>query len=98
MSLYSILENAIESGADSIEMEFVSEGLEVTYMSGYFGLGEVIEDKETIGEILGELIDRAKLENKSRGTFEWSYGGESYKIRVSEYENFGESAFRLKLK
>ena len=95
--LQQILETAIDCGADSIELEIADGGLEVTYMSGNMGYGELISDHELIGRVICLIIDRAKLENKSRGVMIWTLSGRQYRITVKEYESFGESAFRLKL-
>ena len=95
LKLQSILEEALEKGADSIELEYVSEGLEVSYMLGNIGVGRVIKNRRVIGEIASGLIEQAKLQHKRRGTLAWTYRGKPYKIQVEEYESFGESAFRL---
>jgi hypothetical protein len=97
-TLRSLIETAINCEADEIELEYVPEGFEVTYFRGDTGVGEVINDPESSEAILSELIERAKLKNKSRGTFKWNYAGTEHEIRVKEYESFGESAFRLYLK
>jgi len=97
-TLQSIIETAINTGAAAIELEYVSEGLEVTYVSGSIGIGEVIADRRSAKRIVGELIAQAKLEHKLRGVLKWAHGGRLHKIRVEEYESFGESAFRLILK
>ncbi len=97
LKLNSLIEEALKSGADSIELEYVPEGLEVTYMFGNMGIGEIIDDRSVIREIVRELIREAKLEHQTRGTLQWTSGGKSYKIRVEEYESFGESTFRLVL-
>ena len=95
VALQSILEEAINAGADSVEMEYVTEGLEVTYMFGNRGHGSVLKDKTLESGIIGLIIERAKLQDKSRGVMEWAMGDKAYRIKVEEYESFGESAFRL---
>ena len=96
--LQSILQEAIDDGADSIELERVAEGLEVTFMFGNSGIGSVVADRALEGAIIGLIVERAKLHNKPRGVMDWTHRGKSYKIRVVEYESFGESAFRLLLR
>ena len=98
ITLWSLLETAIEGGADSIELEYVTGGLEVFYMRGDIGIGEVIADRGAIKRIIGELVAQAKLEHKERGTFKWIHEQKEYEVRAEEYESFGESAFRLVLK
>lgn len=96
--LQQILEEAINIGADSIELEYDDGGLEVCYMLGNTGFGTILADRKLIGEIIGLIIDQAKLEHKSRGVLNWMHLGKQYNITVKEYENFGESAYRLILR
>ena len=97
-TLHSLIETAVRQGAETIELEYVTEGLEVTYMSGSFGISEVIDNRKSIKTIIDELVTQAKLEYKTRGTFKWIYDEREYEVRAEEYESFGESAFRLILK
>jgi hypothetical protein len=97
-TLHSILETAIREGAEAIELEYVSAGLEVTYVSGNVGLGEVIADRGSVKSIVAELIEQARLGHKSHGVLKWVHGGRTYDIRVEADESFGETAFRLRLK
>jgi hypothetical protein len=96
--LQQILEEAIDIGADSIELEYADGGLEVCYMLEGMGVGTILADRRLVSEIIELIIDKAKLENKSRGVMGWTHLGKQYKITVEEYENFGESAFRLILR
>lgn len=98
-TLQSIIETAIKQGADAVELEYRSGGgLEVSYMCGNTGLGEVIDDRESIRAIISELITQAKLEHRSRGLFKHIHADMDYEIRAEQYESFGESAFRLSLR
>ncbi len=54
-----------------------------------------MDDRVLAEELIGLIVERAKLQNKSRGVIDWAYRGKSYKITVAGYENFGESAFKL---
>lgn len=92
------IDDALQAGADSVELEYVAEGLEVTYMFGNNGISRVIDDRMLGGEMIGLIVERAQLENKSRGVLEWPYHGKPRKITVVEYENFGESAYKLLLR
>ena len=95
LTLQTILEEAIKSEADSVEFEYVAEGLEVTYGYGISGVGYVLEDRALGSGIIQLIVEHAKLQGKSRGVMMWTYGKKSYQIKVEEYECFGESAFRL---
>ena len=95
--LQQMLEEAVGAGADSIELEYVAEGLEVMYVSESTGSGDVIDDRVLASGITGLIVDRAKLARKSRGVMNWTLFGGQYSITVEEYDGFGESAFRLRL-
>src|SRR2546425_13331169 len=97
-NLSLLFTEAIDQDADCINLEWVREGLEVTYIFGNTGLGKVIEDRRLAGSILKSLIKQAKLERKSRGVIEWVHRGKTHKIHVSEYESFGETCFRVVFK
>ena len=95
--LQQMLEEAADAGADSIELEYVAEGLEVMYVVGSTGSGDVIDDRVLASGIIGLIVDRAKLARRSRGVMNWTLLGKQYNITVEEYDSFGESAFRLTL-
>jgi len=95
--LHQILEEAIDGGADSIGLEYVAEGLEVSMMFAGTGIGEVLDDPVLASNVIGLIIDRAKLENKSRGVMSWMLFGKQRSIMVEENDSFGESGFRLQL-
>jgi hypothetical protein len=98
LTLHSIIETAIQQGAETIDLEYVTEGMEVTYVSGSYGVGEVIDNRKSIKTIIDELVTQAKLEQKTRGTFKWIHDEREYEVRAEQYESFGESAFRLIVK
>ena len=50
--LQQILEEAIDIGADSIELEYVDGGLEVCYMLGGMGVGTILADRRLVSEII----------------------------------------------
>jgi hypothetical protein len=93
--LQQMLEEAVSAGADSIELEYVAEGLEVMYVLGSTGSGDVIDDRVLASGIIRLIADRAKLARRSRGVMNWTLFGKQYNITVEEYDSFGESAFRL---
>jgi len=95
--LQQMLEEAVGAGADSIELKYVAEGLEVMYVLGSTGSGDVIGDRVLASGIIRLIIDRAKLARRSRGVMNWTLLGKQYNITVEEYDSFGESAFRLTL-
>ncbi len=93
--LEQIIGKAINARADSIILEYADEGLEVCYMLGNIGLGSILVDPVLERGIIRLIVDRAKLDNKSKGTMVWAHSGKKYHITVKEYDYFGESAFEL---
>lgn len=93
--LQQILEEAAGGVADSIELEYVAGGLEVSTLFGNTGIGNMLNNRALASEMIELIIDRAKLEDKSRGVMTWTLLGKLYTITVEEYDNFGEPAFRL---
>jgi len=57
----------------------------------------VLDDRVLAAAMIQMIVERAKLQNKARGVMDWVHGGKPYRIKVEEYEHFGESAFRLRL-
>lgn len=96
--LHEILERAVEGGADSVELEYADSGLEVTFMFGTTGLGGVLVERELEGEVIGLIVQKGHLQKKPRGAMSMMLLGEAHTITIEEYEEFGESGFRLKLK
>lgn len=93
--LQQIIEEALDIGADSIELEYVDDGLEVCYMLGSNGFGMILADRTLEREIIELIISEAKLEDTSRGVMDRMHLGKRYHFLVEEYESFGESAFKL---
>ena len=96
--LQAYLEEAVEGGASAIDLEYVSEGLEVCFMLGDTGAGRVLKDSKFAGAVMQLIGDRAGLDTKTKGTMTWLVHGQPFVITVDQYDNFGECAFRLKLK
>jgi len=96
--LDQILQEAVEDGASSIELEYADGGLEICFMHGSSGLGHIVEDQQIIDTLMSEGVKRAKLENRTQGSFKTEIAGHPWKITVEEYDTFGESSFRLNLK
>ena len=93
--LTCILRRAIQDGADEVRLEWVEGGLEILFVVGSLGTGELLEDSELAKELMGIVVDQAKLERRAKGTMAWSVKDWAYTITVREYESFGETCFRL---
>ncbi|MEI6784909.1 MAG: hypothetical protein WCQ21_28770 [Verrucomicrobiota bacterium] len=96
--LQAYLEEAVEAGANAIVLEYVPEGLEVSFMLGNTGAGLLLKDAKLAGAPMQLIGDRAGLDTKAQGKMTWLVHGQPVKIAVEEYDSFGECAFRLKLK
>ena len=96
--LQAYLEEAVEGGANAIELEYVPGGLEVCFMLGDTGAGRVLKDSKLAGALMQLICDRAGLDTKPKGTMTWLVHGQPLVITVEQHDNFGECAFRLKLK
>jgi len=97
--LTRILETAVTEGADSVELEFASGGgLEVTYWFGDTGFGSLLVDRTSYEALLGCIVAKAKLQRRVRGKMAVTVHGKELAIEVVEYDSFGESAFRSKIK
>lgn len=96
--LVRVLEGAVQAGADSVGMEYEDRDLIVFYNFGNTGLGAARIPRELQQAVIQELVERAGLSRKSRGTMQVRLLGKDYEVKVEEYDSFGESAFNLKLK
>ena len=76
-SLELLLSHANEQSSDSVELEYVPEGLEITYMFGNTGVGTIVKDGQEIREIIDAVV---KLKRRLRGR----QGG--HRVRISGFE------------
>ena len=93
-----IIDKAVYEGADSITIEYDDDGLEDCYWIGITGIADVFVDRDFEKELIGYIIEAAKLENKPKGSIVVELHGIEYTINVEEYNHFGESAFKLTFK
>jgi hypothetical protein len=95
----TLLERAVAGGADGIDIEYdKGGGLEVTFMRGNSGIGEVIHDEPRERAIVSSIVKKAKLDRRTRGAFRTEIAGQTYAIQAETYENFNEWAYRLRIK
>ena len=92
--LGGILEEALDAGANVVELEYMDGGLEACYMLGNIGIGALIKP-ELEGEVIRIIVKKAKLGKRTRGKMHIELSGERHSIIVEEYESFGEPAFKL---
>ena len=96
--LVRVLEDAVRAGVDSVELEWEGRDLYAYQCLGHAAVGTAPFPRELQGPVLEELVKRAGLGDKPRGKMLVTLLGKEYEVPVKEYENFGESAFVLKLK
>jgi hypothetical protein len=95
--LNGLLREAVEAGADAVELERVPEGLEICLLWGGSGAGTVLKDPALETALFGLIARRAGLRERVKGKMDWKVLGENRSITVEEYDSFGECCFRLKL-
>jgi hypothetical protein len=96
--LVRVLEGALEAGVDSIGLEYKGRDLMVFYQRGQMGIGAGSISEDLQEAVIKEIVEKARLERKSRGKILVTLLGEEYEVIVEEYDSFGESAFNLTLK
>ena len=92
-SLAELLARVIEVGCDGLEVEYKSGYEEITAMKGNvgFGLRDIKSDSPEAAALRDELWS---LRNRIKRI---EVGGTVYKARVTAYESFGETAYRVKI-
>lgn len=94
--LQDIIDRAMDSGADSVTIEYAKEGgLEVCFMFGSTGVGDVLVDRNLESEVMDLICERAGLEETPSGVLRCSSRGRDLDIEIEEYDSFGETAFTL---
>ena len=89
--LVRVLEEAVQAGADSIGMEYEDRDWIVYYNFGNTGLGAARIPEELRQAAIQELVKRAGLSRRRKGTMQVELLGEDYEVQVKEYENFETS-------
>jgi hypothetical protein len=92
--LDELLTRVIELGGDALEIEYKDGYEEITAMKGTFGFG--------IGEIKSGSREAAALRDElwslRNRTKRIEVRGTVYKARVSTFDSFGETAYRIKIR
>lgn len=90
--LDKFLKTAIEMNADSAEFEYEGNELGVTAFRGPTGLG--IGSVESNTKECKQLLDEIRVLRRRKTV---KVGESVYRVSVSEYDSFGETAYRIKL-
>lgn len=93
-SLAELLTRVVELGGDGLEIEYRNSYEEITAIKGDFGIG--------IGNIKSSSRQAAALRDELSSlcnrTKRIEVGGTAYKARVSTFDSFGETAYRIKIR
>jgi len=92
-SLAELLTKVIELGADGLEVEYKDGYEEITAMKGNlgFGIGDIKSDSPEGIALRDELWS---LRNRTKRI---EVQGKVYKARVTTFNSFGETAYRVKI-
>jgi len=97
-SLNDVFEAALHANATDVTFEYDSSGdLEITYYHGSSGIGVAVRGAVK-QRIISELVARAGLETRERGTIRVTQNDRVRVVRVSTRDHFGESAFDLRFR
>ena len=96
--LLGLLEDALRSGATSIELEWEGGELIVYFFKGITGIGASRVPREQEQELIEEIVKRARLSRSPKGKMQVGLLGKDYEVVVEVYDSFGDSAFGLTLK
>jgi hypothetical protein len=94
--LIRILEAAASSGVESVGVEWQGDDLLVFHASEDHAATKI--PKQLQLEIIAEIVKRAQIGRRHKGTMRLSLHGLESSVAVEEYDRFGESAYTLTLK
>ncbi len=95
--LDDVLEGLVELSADRVTLEWTTDGVEVTMYHGSAGVGGIVADPLG-GNLMGEVIDRARLKKRNKGFLKANIHGRRMKFVAKEYDHFGDSAFEIRMR
>ncbi len=93
LCLAELLTKVIELGGDGLEVEYKDGYDEITGNKGNlgFGLGDIKSDSPEASALRNELWS---LRNRTKRV---EVRGKVYKARVTTFDSFGETAYRIKI-
>ena len=96
LKLQQIVDKAVISEADAVTIEFAKEGgLEVLFQFGSTSIGNIFVERELEEIVMSLIFERSGLEESPSGLLHWESRGKNLKIKVEEYDSFGETALKL---
>jgi hypothetical protein len=98
LELVRVLEEAVQEGANTVELEFDRRKLIVYHRYGNTALGAARIPQELQRDVINVLVKKSGLSRKPKGKMQVRLLGKNYEVIVEEYDSFGESAFTITLK
>jgi len=86
--LVRILEEAVQAGADCLELEWEDRDLVAYQYFGGTGIGAAAIPEELREAVLREIVRRAKLSHKLTGTMPLTLLGKQFEVFVKEYDSW----------
>jgi hypothetical protein len=90
------LEAAVWAGVGSVGLEWQGDDLLVFHESEGHVATKIPKHLQL--EVIAEIVGRAHIGRKHKGTIQLPLHGQEYTVAVAEYDRFGESAYTLTLK
>ena len=96
--LIRVLEAAASTSVESVGLEWRGSDLLVFHDTGSKGYVATTVAKPLQLEFIAEIVKRAQIGRKHKGSMRLRLLGQEYSVAVEEYDSFGESAYTLTLK
>jgi hypothetical protein len=93
-----LLGGAVQAEVDTVGLEYKGRDLMIFYHRGQMGIGAGTISEDLQQAVIEEIVERARLQSKSRGKMPMNLLGKEYEVIVEEYDSFGQSAFNLTVK
>jgi hypothetical protein len=93
--LIRVLEAAVSSGVESIGLEWQGDDLLAFHASEAHAATKIAKPLQL--DVIGEIVKRAQIGRKHKGTMRLPLLGHDYSVAVEEYDGIGESAYTLTL-
>ena len=96
--LIRVMEAAASIGVESVGLEWRGSDLLVFHDGGTDGYVATKIAKPLQLEVIAEIVKRAHIGRRHKGSMPLRLLGQEYSVTVEEYDSFGESAYTLRLK
>jgi hypothetical protein len=93
--LIRVLEAAVSSGVESVGVEWLGDELLAFHASEARAATKFAKPLQL--DVIAEIVKRAQIGRKHKGTMRLPLLGHDYSVAVEEYDRFGEPAYTLTL-